>query len=110
MSKRLTIFAFFLFLPLFPSFLFAQGGPPVKMPPAAVVVSDVSAGFVAPEAEFVGTVFYLEVSEVAAEVNEESKKSTSRRVTGSRPERSWSLNADLPKTPGTKLKNKPCRA
>jgi RND family efflux transporter MFP subunit len=69
MSKRLTIFAFLLFLPLSPSFLFAQGRPPGKMPPAAVVVSDVSAGFVAPEAEFVGTVFYLEVSEVAAEVN-----------------------------------------
>jgi RND family efflux transporter MFP subunit len=69
MSKRLTIFGFFLFLPLSPSLLFAQGGPPGKMPPAAVVVSDVSAGFVAPEAEFVGTVFYLEVSEVAAEVN-----------------------------------------
>ena len=69
MSKRLTIFVFFLFLPLSPSFLFAQGGPPGKTPPAAVVVSDVTAGFIAPETEFVGTVFYLEVSEVAAEVN-----------------------------------------
>jgi len=69
MFKRLNILAFFLFLPLSPSFLFAQGAPPGKTPPAAVVVSDVSAGFVAPEAEFVGTVFYLEVSEVAAEVN-----------------------------------------
>ena len=38
-------------------------------PPAAVVVSEVKNGFVAPEAEFVGTVFYLEVSDVAAEVN-----------------------------------------
>src|SRR4030067_728314 len=69
MFKRLALLAFCLFLHLSPCFLFAQGAPPGKTPPAAVVVSDVSAGFVAPEAEFVGTVFYLEVSEVAAEVN-----------------------------------------
>lgn len=49
--------------------LFAQGTKPGMPPPAAVVVSEVKTGFVAPEAEFVGTVFYLEVSDIAAEVN-----------------------------------------
>lgn len=49
--------------------LFAQATKPDMPPPAAVVVSEVKTGFVAPEAEFVGTVFYLEVSDIAAEVN-----------------------------------------
>lgn len=38
------------------------------MPPAKVVVSDVKTGMMSPENEFVGTVFYQEVSEVASEV------------------------------------------
>lgn len=42
-----------------------QGG----MPPAIVVVSKVISGMVAPQAEFVGTVFFSEVSDVACEVD-----------------------------------------
>ena len=40
-----------------------------EVPPAQVVVSSVTSGIIAPEAEFIGTVFYQEVSDVAAEVN-----------------------------------------
>ena len=39
------------------------------MPPARVVVSDVTEGMIAPEAEFVGTVYYREVSDLASEVS-----------------------------------------
>jgi RND family efflux transporter MFP subunit len=63
----LTFLSFLLLVNTFP--LHAQGTKPGVPPPAAVVVSEVKDGFVAPEAEFVGTVFYLEVSDVAAEVN-----------------------------------------
>lgn len=37
--------------------------------PANVVVSKVTIGLIAPEQEFIGTVYYLEVSDVSAEVN-----------------------------------------
>lgn len=39
------------------------------MPPAKVVVSDVKRGMVAEKYEFIGTVYYVEVSDVASEVN-----------------------------------------
>ena len=39
------------------------------MPPAKVVVSDVKMGMVAEKYEFIGTVYYVEVSDVASEVN-----------------------------------------
>lgn len=39
------------------------------IPPAKVVVSNVTSGFIAPEGEFIGTVFYQEVSDVASEVS-----------------------------------------
>ena len=42
----------------------AKGG----MPPAIVVLGDVKKGEIAPESEFIGTVYFQEVSEVAAEV------------------------------------------
>jgi RND family efflux transporter MFP subunit len=48
--------------------LYAQEKKPQGMPPAIVVISDVRGGMMAPETEFVGTVFYEEVSEVAYEV------------------------------------------
>jgi RND family efflux transporter MFP subunit len=48
--------------------LHAEEKKPQGMPPAKVVVAEVSSGMIAPEAEFVGTVFYEEVSEVASEV------------------------------------------
>ncbi|MCD6384740.1 efflux RND transporter periplasmic adaptor subunit [Candidatus Sumerlaeota bacterium] len=41
----------------------------MRMPPAKVVVAEVSRGMIAPESEFIGTVYYVEVSRVASEVN-----------------------------------------
>jgi RND family efflux transporter MFP subunit len=54
---------FFIFLLIHAGGALAQGPPP-----ALVVTSKVGSGFISPEAEFIGTVFYKEVSEVAAEV------------------------------------------
>jgi RND family efflux transporter MFP subunit len=39
------------------------------MPPASVVVKEAGTGMIAPESEFIGTVFFSEVSDVAAEVD-----------------------------------------
>ena len=47
----------------------AQDKLPPGMPPARVVVSGVFSGFIAPENEYIGTVYYQEVSDVAAEVS-----------------------------------------
>ena len=70
MWKRSALVLFFLFVSVFhPEEFYAQGNKTGGMPPAAVVVSEVQSGLVAPEAQFVGTVFYPEVSEVAAEVS-----------------------------------------
>jgi RND family efflux transporter MFP subunit len=49
----------------FSASLAQQGG----MPPAPVNVSAVVQGMIAPQAEFIGTVYYQEVSEVASEVS-----------------------------------------
>ncbi len=62
--KKLLI-ALFIFVLFNPSAVYAQEG----MPPANVVVSDVGAGTVAPESEFIGTVYYHEVSEVSCEID-----------------------------------------
>jgi RND family efflux transporter MFP subunit len=43
--------------------------PPKNRPPANVVVSKTSDGMITPTAEFIGTVFYQEVSDVASELN-----------------------------------------
>ena len=57
-----------LFLNLFVPGLWGQDKP--KGPPPAVVsVAEVKTGNVAPQAEFIGTVFYEEVSDVASEVS-----------------------------------------
>jgi RND family efflux transporter MFP subunit len=40
-----------------------------EMPPAHVVVSEVRSGMIAPQVEFIGTVYYQEMSDVASEVN-----------------------------------------
>jgi RND family efflux transporter MFP subunit len=73
MSGRLKRSLRFLFLSallmnLFVSALWGQDKP--KGPPPAVVnVSPVKTGNVTPQAEFIGTVFYEEVSDVASEMN-----------------------------------------
>jgi RND family efflux transporter MFP subunit len=51
------------------SFSFAQKDKNKGMPPAAVVVSPVKNGVITPENEFIGTVYYQEVSDVASEVS-----------------------------------------
>lgn len=49
--------------------LFAQKkGKPKGMPPANVVVATATSGMIAPQVEYVGTVYYKEVSDVASEV------------------------------------------
>jgi RND family efflux transporter MFP subunit len=54
---------------LFFSPSFAQKDKGQGMPPASVVVSPVKNGVITPKAEFIGTVYYQEVSDVAAEVS-----------------------------------------
>lgn len=49
--------------------LIAQESMQHGMPPAKVVVGEASIGMIAPQNDFIGTVFYNEVSEVAAEVS-----------------------------------------
>jgi len=69
--KCKTTKALFVLLTLF-SFALpvnAQEKRPGGMPPAKVVVSDVKTGMVAEKYEFIGTVYYVEVSDVASEVN-----------------------------------------
>src|SRR3990172_3917649 len=67
-KKSYTILFFFLML-LRPLHLEAQEKQLPGVPPANVVVSDVTSGFIAPEGEFIGTVYYQEVSDVASEVS-----------------------------------------
>ena len=68
MSRLLKyLYAISLFSLSFPS-VYAQEKR-TEVPPAQVVVSEVTSGMIAPEAEFIGTVFYQEVSDVSAEVN-----------------------------------------
>jgi len=52
---------------LLPVLIQGQDKKPQGMPPATVVVSDLRVGVIAPEVEYVGTVYYPEVSDVAAE-------------------------------------------
>lgn len=66
LDKRfLYIISLILFLCLSNSFAQQAKGPP----PPKVVVSEIKRGVVMPEAEFVGSVVYQEVSEVASEVS-----------------------------------------
>ena len=63
------ITALFIFILMFSFSVHAQEEKQGGMPPAIVVVSEVASGMVAPQAEFVGTVFFREVSDVACEVD-----------------------------------------
>lgn len=69
MLKKIRIALFIFVLLCSFSSLYAQENKTQGMPPAKVVVSEVSTSIVAPEAEFIGTVYYQEVSDVASEVN-----------------------------------------
>ena len=72
MKAMKTKILLFTILSIFSLTLFAQKDKSpsgMRMPPAKVVVAEVSRGMIAPESEFIGTVFYVEVSRVASEVN-----------------------------------------
>lgn len=68
MEKIISLFFALFGLLCLPSFLHAQGKQSPGMPPAVVVVSEVGTGLIAPKTEFIGTVYYQEVSDVASEV------------------------------------------
>ena len=53
----------------FPVLASAKNNEKEQMPPANVVVSKVTTGTIEPEQEFIGTVYYREVSDISAEVN-----------------------------------------
>ena len=61
------IFLIFICTPPPPST--AENNQKKQMPPANVVVSKVTKGMIAPEDEFIGTVYYIEVSDVSPEVS-----------------------------------------
>jgi len=67
--KRKIKTALLIFVLLCSSILYAQENTSQGVPPAVVVVSEVSTGMVAPEVEFIGTVYYQEVSDVASEID-----------------------------------------
>lgn len=68
MSRLLKyLYAVSLFFLTFSS-SYAQEGKEKGMPPAQVEVSEMTSGMIAPEVELIGTIFYQEVSDVAAEV------------------------------------------
>ncbi len=67
---RYTIKSALFVLILLISFpVYAEDEKQSGMPPAIVVVSEVTSGMIAPQAKFVGTVFFAEVSDVACEVD-----------------------------------------
>lgn len=71
MSKNLFTVLIQILLLLIPLHIDAQEKKkpaPQAMPPAPVVVSEVRSGLLAPVSEFIGTVYYHQVSDVAAEV------------------------------------------
>src|SRR3989304_7963124 len=58
-----------LILFLSPAFSDAQEKGPPGIPPAKGIVAAVSSGMVVPQSNFVGTVYYQEVSDIASEVD-----------------------------------------
>src|SRR3970040_1336045 len=68
MKKNTCTILFLLLMLLKPFNLEAQEKLP-GIPPAKVVVSNVTSGFIAPEGEVTGTFYYQEVSDVASEVS-----------------------------------------
>ncbi|RJQ49994.1 MAG: efflux RND transporter periplasmic adaptor subunit [Nitrospiraceae bacterium] len=64
-----TYVIFFILILLLPTLHLPAQEKQQAMPPAIVVVSETGTGLISPENEFVGTVYYREVSEVASEVS-----------------------------------------
>jgi len=71
MIKRTHKISLILLMLIFalPTFSTAENKEKQQIPSANVVVSKVTTGTIAPEGEFIGTVYYPEVSDVSAEVN-----------------------------------------
>jgi len=65
---NLTIVILLILIFTLPALSAAQNRERQQMPPANVVVSKVTTGRLAPEEEFIGTVYYLEVSDLSGEV------------------------------------------
>ena len=65
---NLTIVILLILIFTLPALAAAQNRERQQMPPANVVVSKVTTGRLAPEEEFIGTVYYLEVSDLSGEV------------------------------------------
>ena len=61
--------ALIIFILMFSFSVHAEEEKKGGMPPAIVVVSEVVAGMVAPQSEYIGTVFFREVSDIACEVD-----------------------------------------
>ncbi len=75
MFRHVKKFIVIIFIFLLTSSLYAEPqGKRQEMPPAQVVAAEVTMGMVSPENEFIGTVYYQEVSDVAAEVSGKVKK------------------------------------
>ncbi len=70
MIKRInrTILIPLILIGALPALSPAENKEKQQMPPANVVVSEVTTGRLAPEKEFIGTVYYLEVSDLSGEV------------------------------------------
>ena len=68
MQHKIKI-ALLMFILMFSFSVHAQDEKQPGPPPAIVVVSEVASGMIVPEGEFIGTVFFAEVSDVACEVD-----------------------------------------
>jgi membrane fusion protein (multidrug efflux system) len=70
MVSRTQIIALSIFIPvLISSSLYGQEKQAQGPPPAQVVVAEIGSGKIAPKNEFIGTLYYQEVSDVASEVS-----------------------------------------
>lgn len=75
MLTQLKSFVIIIFILTLPYHLYGEENDKSQgMPPAQVVVAEVTSGMVAPESEFIGTVYYQEVSDVASEVSGKVEK------------------------------------
>lgn len=95
MFKKISLLIVFPILILYAS-AYGEDNKTQGMPPAIVVVSEVVSGMVTPESEFVGTVYFQEVSDVASEVSgkvEEVRFEEGQRIDRAQP--LVKLNSDL---------------
>jgi RND family efflux transporter MFP subunit len=95
MFKKISVLVIFPILMLY-AFVYGEDKKTEGMPPAIVVVSEIVSGMVTPESEFVGTVYFQEVSDVASEVSgkvEEVSFEEGQRIDRGQP--LVKLNSDL---------------